>query len=112
MGNALQRESIAPAISVIADRWRVAAALVGEALGVMQALGGVLILFGIWVARPRSGAPANGAAGAGAFRPAGFLHGWAGPPPRLRRPPPAFPAPCRLRPGGAASSLCHPARPP
>ena len=63
MGNALQRESIAPAIPAIADRRRVAAALVGEALGVMQALGGVLILFGIWVARPRSGAPATGAAG-------------------------------------------------
>jgi drug/metabolite transporter (DMT)-like permease len=37
--------------------------ILGEALGVMQALGGVLILFGIWVARPRSGAPATGAAG-------------------------------------------------
>jgi drug/metabolite transporter (DMT)-like permease len=29
--------------------------LLGEALGLVQALGGLLILFGIWVARPRSG---------------------------------------------------------
>jgi drug/metabolite transporter (DMT)-like permease len=32
--------------------------LLGEALGLVQALGGLLILFGIWVARPRSGARA------------------------------------------------------
>ena len=29
--------------------------LLGEALGLAQALGGVLILIGIWVARPRAG---------------------------------------------------------
>ena len=29
--------------------------LLGEPLGIVQALGGVLILFGIWVARPRGG---------------------------------------------------------
>ena len=29
--------------------------LLNEPLGLLQALGGVLILFGIWVARPRSG---------------------------------------------------------
>jgi drug/metabolite transporter (DMT)-like permease len=29
--------------------------LLGEALGIVQMLGGILILFGIWVARPRAG---------------------------------------------------------
>jgi drug/metabolite transporter (DMT)-like permease len=29
--------------------------LLNEPVGLLQALGGVLILFGIWVARPRSG---------------------------------------------------------
>jgi drug/metabolite transporter (DMT)-like permease len=29
--------------------------LLNEPLGIVQALGGVLILFGIWIARPRAG---------------------------------------------------------
>jgi drug/metabolite transporter (DMT)-like permease len=31
--------------------------LLNEPLGIAQALGGVLILFGIWIARPRAGEP-------------------------------------------------------
>lgn len=37
--------------------------LFGEALGLLQVLGGALILAGIWVARPRGGAPAAVEAG-------------------------------------------------
>jgi drug/metabolite transporter (DMT)-like permease len=37
--------------------------ILGEAVGIVQVLGGALILFGIWMARPRSAAPAIGEAG-------------------------------------------------
>jgi drug/metabolite transporter (DMT)-like permease len=47
------------AIAAAAFGW----AILGEALGPVQVLGGILILVGIWVARPRSGAPAVGEAG-------------------------------------------------
>jgi drug/metabolite transporter (DMT)-like permease len=47
------------AIAAAAFGW----AILGEALGTLQVLGGVLILIGIWVARPRSKAPAIGEAG-------------------------------------------------
>jgi drug/metabolite transporter (DMT)-like permease len=47
------------AIAAAAFGW----AILGEALGPVQVLGGILILVGIWVARPRSSAPAIGEAG-------------------------------------------------
>lgn len=47
------------AIAAAAFGW----AILGEALGPVQMLGGILILIGIWVARPRTGAPAIGEAG-------------------------------------------------
>jgi drug/metabolite transporter (DMT)-like permease len=47
------------AIAAAAFGW----AILGEALGPVQILGGVLILVGIWVARPRSEPPAIGEAG-------------------------------------------------
>jgi drug/metabolite transporter (DMT)-like permease len=47
------------AIAAAAFGW----AILGEALGLAQVLGGVLILIGIWVARPRSKIPAIGEAG-------------------------------------------------
>ena len=47
------------AIAAAAFGW----AILGETLGPVQVLGGVLILIGIWVARPRSKAPAIGEAG-------------------------------------------------
>jgi drug/metabolite transporter (DMT)-like permease len=47
------------AIAAAAFGW----AILGEALGPVQVFGGVLILVGIWVARPRSGPPAIGEAG-------------------------------------------------
>jgi drug/metabolite transporter (DMT)-like permease len=47
------------AIAAAAFGW----AILGEALGPIQVLGGVLILIGIWVARPRSKIPAIGEAG-------------------------------------------------
>jgi drug/metabolite transporter (DMT)-like permease len=47
------------AIAAAAFGW----AILGEALGPVQVFGGILILIGIWVARPRSGAPAIGEAG-------------------------------------------------
>ena len=45
------------AIAAAAFGW----VLLGESLGLVQVLGGVLILFGIWVARPRPGGPAMAA---------------------------------------------------
>ena len=47
------------AIAAAAFAW----AILGEALGPVQVLGGILILVGIWVARPRSRTPAIGEAG-------------------------------------------------
>jgi drug/metabolite transporter (DMT)-like permease len=47
------------AIAAAAFGW----AILGEALGPIQVLGGVLILIGIWVARPRSRTPGIGEAG-------------------------------------------------
>jgi drug/metabolite transporter (DMT)-like permease len=47
------------AIAAAAFGW----AILGEALGPIQVLGGILILIGIWVARPRSKGPAIGEAG-------------------------------------------------
>jgi drug/metabolite transporter (DMT)-like permease len=47
------------AIAAAAFGW----AILGEALGPVQVLGGILILIGIWVARPRTSAPAIGEAG-------------------------------------------------
>ena len=47
------------AIAAAAFGW----AILGEALGPVQMLGGVLILIGIWVARPRSNTPGIGEAG-------------------------------------------------
>jgi drug/metabolite transporter (DMT)-like permease len=46
------------AIAAAAFGW----VLLGEALGLVQVLGGVLILAGIWMARPRATAPAVGTA--------------------------------------------------
>jgi drug/metabolite transporter (DMT)-like permease len=47
------------AIAAAAFGW----VILGEALGPLQMLGGILILIGIWVARPRSQEPAIGEAG-------------------------------------------------